>query len=149
MSPELAAYVSAVMSNSLASNPLYGNRAGRLNEIGRRREIDRAVKHRRAVRADLQRRKAGFAEAWDYGSIPRSRYFTGSRYRRYCWTTERYEGKFVSFVLRPVGPGAASNQSDRYQVIRSSVRFHALRRDARSRAEDDSARSYLVRRQPR
>ena len=71
--------------------------------------------------------------AMEVGREPRYRYF-GHRGWLYCWTTERMgDGKYASFVYRPIGPGSQSGKAKRWKLTkethftkRSTAKAHAL-----------------------
>lgn len=113
------------------SGLLYGQRnPQRLNQAGDQRRAHQRRDHERQVRERLRRRKADFADrGWRRVS---SSYFDGDG-QRLCWTTERYGDRFVSFTMKPTGPGSRSGAGT-MRVLHSSVQFHARRKDAKNRA---------------
>jgi hypothetical protein len=79
-----------------------------------------------------------FAEL--FGREPRYRYFQRDGGPMFCWTVERDEdGKYLSFVYRPVGAGARSGTATRWELVEAkSSKWkqvkHAKRKAAKARA---------------
>ena len=121
------------------SNPLYGaRRTGRTNALGAKRVKERERAHRRAVSSRLHERQEAFVQLYAW---TRWRYYRGAGNRHFCWTTERQEdGKFVSFIMAPTGRWAKSG-GGQMEPIRSSVRFHTRRTDAKDRAFGEAAKA--------
>lgn len=75
-----------------------------------------------------------------FGREPRYCYFQRGSGPMFCWTVEKDEdGKYLSFVYRPVGKGARSGTATRWELVEAKsskwkqVR-HAKRKAAKARA---------------
>lgn len=111
----------------MSSGLLYGSRSfERTNEAHVRERQARGRRRRRETSADLQRRRREFAEAGLRQAGCRG--FEHKK-RGYCWTTTRWgeQDRFVSFEVAITKGGVL-------RVLRSTVRFHAKRKDAKARA---------------
>lgn len=64
----------------------------------------------------------------------RWRYFQRGRGPMFAWATTPVEGRFGSFVLKPVGAGSRSGKAERWDSVLSTVVEHRRRKDAKARA---------------
>jgi hypothetical protein len=65
---------------------------------------------------------------------PHYRYFQiGRNGDMFCWTTERVDGKFISWVYKATGPGSRSDKAEHWKQTRKVE--HSMRRAASARAE--------------
>ncbi|MGH7487632.1 MAG: hypothetical protein ACREMY_18815 [bacterium] len=64
----------------------------------------------------------------------RWRYFQRGRGPMFAWATTPVEGKFGSFVMKPVGPGSRSGKAEQWDSVLSTVVEHRRRKDAKARA---------------
>lgn len=74
-----------------------------------------------------------------YGPEPRWAYFQRANGPMFCWTTEPNpgDGKYASFVYRPVGKGARSGKATTWKLVESGkwkIVEHSKRRLAKARA---------------
>lgn len=73
------------------------------------------------------------------GRQVRFRYFQRGNGPMFCWTIEKIDGKYQSYVYRPTGPGTRVGKAEEWQLVEAptskwkQVR-HAKRKAAKARA---------------
>lgn len=72
------------------------------------------------------------------GSELRYRYFQQRGGPMFCWSTEKVDGRYASFVYRPIGKGARTGKATRWERVDSGGRWklvtHSTRKAAKARA---------------
>jgi hypothetical protein len=76
-----------------------------------------------------------------FGPEPRYRYYQRGNGPMFCWTTEKNpgDGKYASFVYRPIGRGARTGKAARWELVESNsskwkLVEHSKRKTAKARA---------------
>lgn len=74
-----------------------------------------------------------------FGTPPRYNYFQRGNGPMFCWTVEKNpsDGRYASFVYKPVGKGARSGKATAWQLVESGrwgIVEHAKRKTAKARA---------------
>lgn len=92
---------------------------------------------------DAVRRVNEEFRAWlqDSGLLPGPepiphRYFQKGRGKMFCWTTKPNpgDGKYASFVYKPIGAGARSGKAERWELVERLTVEHRTRKAAKARA---------------
>jgi hypothetical protein len=84
--------------------------------------------------AALARLNQAIEEA--FGRQPRYNYFQRGNGPMFCWTVEKNpgDGKYASFVYKPIGKGARSGKATRWELVERKTVEHSKRKAAKARA---------------